>query len=211
MSSVRTHLPSARGRRHPGDARLRQALRQFPRKLFCAASPDHECELPAPPDQLTVEKMLEALQLNGTERVLEIGSATAYTAALLSHLAAEVYSVVTEQEAAERRGLHLHALGCGNAHVVLAAPHGGWPSAAPYQAILVGASAAQVPLPLIHQLDLGGRLVIPIGDDQSQLLERVYKRQGALSSETLGACHVAALADGPPEPSLVPWVHQPRE
>jgi protein-L-isoaspartate(D-aspartate) O-methyltransferase len=154
--------------------------------------------------------LLEALELEGTERVLEIGSGTAYTAALLSHLATEVYSVVSEQEAAERRGRHLHALGCRNAHVVLAAPHAGWPTAAPYQAILVAASAAQVPLELIHQLDLGGRLVIPIGDEQAQLLERVYKRQGAVSSETLGACHVAVLTDGPREQSPVPWVHQPR-
>ncbi|HEX2873437.1 MAG TPA: hypothetical protein VHP33_19395 [Polyangiaceae bacterium] len=185
-------------------------MRRFPRKQFCAASPEHESELQAPPEERTVVTMLEALELNGTERVLEIGSTTAYTAALLSQLSAEVYSVVAEQDAAERRGRHLHALGCRNAHVVLGAPHTGWPSAAPYQAILVGASAAQVPLELIDQLELGGCLVIPIGDEQAQLLERVYKRRGALSSETLGACHVAMLADGPRERSLVPWVHQPR-
>jgi len=154
--------------------------------------------------------MIEALELAGTERVLELGCPSAYAAAVLSRLAAEVYSVVSEQELAERRGRHLYALGCRNVHVVLSPPQAGWPSAAPYQAIVVGAAAAEVPLELIHQLDLGGRLVISIGDEAGQLLERVYKCQGALKSETLGSCHLGMLADARHTPSLVPWVHQPR-
>jgi protein-L-isoaspartate(D-aspartate) O-methyltransferase len=198
----------SRGRRESAESRLRDALVQFPRSLFCSEEPHHESELREPPEDLTVVTMIEALELSGTERVLDLGSPSAYTAAVLSHLAAEVYSVVSEPELAERRGRGLYALGCRNVHVVLSPPPVGWPGAAPYQAIVVGAAAAQVPLELIHQLDLGGRLVISIGDEKEQLLERVYKRQGALKSETLGACHLGMLAGACDTPSLVPWVHQ---
>lgn len=211
MSSVQVPNRVAGGRRNSVESRLREALVQYPRSLFCTEEPKHASELGEPPEDLTVVTMIEALDLAGTERVLELGSPTAYMAALLSHLAAEVYSVVSEQELAERRGRDLYALGCRNVHVVLSPPAAGWPGAAPYQAIVVGAAAAQVPLELIHQLDVGGRLVISIGDEKEQLLERVYKcpSQGALKSETLGACHLGMLADSRHTPSLVPWVHQP--
>ena len=158
------------------------------------------------PEGLTVASMINALELVGRERVLEIGSPTADTAVALSHLAAEVYSVVSDPDLADRRGRNLHALRCHNVHVVLSPAEAGWPAAAPYQAILVGAAAAEVPLELIHQLELGGRLVISIGDETGQLLERVYKCQGALKSETLGACHLAMLANARHTPSCVPWV-----
>jgi protein-L-isoaspartate(D-aspartate) O-methyltransferase len=172
--------------------------------------PKHESELREPPEDLTVVTMLEGLGLVGTERVLELGSPTAYAAALLSQLAAEVYSVAPDQDVAERRERELASLGCRNVHVVLATPHVGWPVAAPYQAILVGAAAAELPLELVHQLDLGGRLVISIGDATAQLLERVHKRQGAVDSETLGACHLSLLAGQRQTPSQVPWAPQSR-
>lgn len=207
MSSVQ--VPASQGRRTSAESRLREALVQFPRSLFCTEEPKHESELREPPEELTVVTMIEALELAGTERVLELGAPTAYAAAVLSQLAAEVYAVVSEPELAERRGRDLYALGCRNVHVVLSPPQAGWPAAAPYQAIVVGAAAARVPLELIHQLDLGGRLVISIGDEHGQLLERIYKCQGALKSETLGTCHLGMLAHARHTPSLVPWVHQP--
>lgn len=210
MSSVQPPSPVSRGRRNSAESRLRDALVQFPRSLFRSPEPKHQSELRELPEDLTVVSMIEALELAGTERVLELGSPTAYTTAVLSHLAAEVYSIVSEPELAERRGRDLYALGCRNVHVVLSPPQVGWPEAAPYQAILVGAAAPQVPLELIHQLDLGGRLVISIGDDNGQLLERVYKCQDALKSETLGTSHLGMLADARHTPSLVPWVHQPQ-
>jgi protein-L-isoaspartate(D-aspartate) O-methyltransferase len=197
--------PSARGRHSP-EARLREALLHVPRSLFCEEEPPkHESEVREPPEDLTVVTMLEGLALVGTERVLELGSPTAYTAALLSHLAAEVYSVAADQDVAERREQELHSLDCRNVHVVLAAPQVGWPVAAPYQAILVGAAASELPLELVHQLDLGGRLVISIGDANAQLLERVHKRQDSVDSETLGACHLSLLPGARQTPSQVPW------
>lgn len=207
MSSVQAPSHISKGWRDSAEGRLREALLAFPRSLFCSAeAPEHESELRAPPEDLNVVTMLEALELAGTERVLELGSPTAYAAAVLSHLAAEVYSVVSEPELAERRARELDALECRNVHVVLSAPLTGWPEAGPYQAILVGAAASEMPLELINQLDLDGRLVISIGDENAQLLERVYKRQGALKSETLGTCHLRMLADARRTPSVVPWV-----
>jgi len=203
--------PASHGRRNSAESRLRDALVHFPRSLFCSEEPKHEGELREPPEDLTVVTMIEALQLVGSERVMELGSPTAYTAAVLSQLAAEVYSVVAESELAERRGRDLHALGCRNVHVVPSPSEAGWPAAARYQAIVVGAAAAQIPNELINQLDLGGRLVIPIGDEKEQLLERVvYEGQGALKSETLCTCHLGMLADGRHRPSVVPWAHQVR-
>lgn len=208
MSSVRPPSPGSKRRHPPAESRLREALCQFPRSLFGPEEPVHACEPREPPEELTLVTMLEALELVGTERVLEIGSPTAYLAAVLSHLAAEVYSVVSEQGLADGRGRALSALGCRNVHVVFSAPHAGWPEAAPYQAILVGAAASQVPLELIHQLDLGGRLVISIGNEKAQLLERMHLRRGALDTETLGTCHLGMLADECRSPSLVPWTHE---
>ena len=205
MNSVQAPSPASKGKRSSGESRLRDALLHFPRALFCSEEPKHESELREPPEDLTVVTMLEALELAGTERVLELGSPTSYTAAVLTHLAAEVYSVAVEGAVAERRERELSALGCRNVHVVLADPQAGWPAAAPYQAMLVGAAAAHVPLELVHQLDLGGRLVISIGNAQAQLLERLHKRHGALDSETLGACHLSMLADARHSPSRVPW------
>jgi protein-L-isoaspartate(D-aspartate) O-methyltransferase len=199
------------GPRTSAESRLREALLHVPRSLFCLEQPaKHESEVGEPPEDLTFLTMLEGLQLVGTERVLELGSPTAYTAALLSHLAAEVYSVAPDQAVLERRERELGELGCRNVHVVLATPHAGWPVAAPYQAILVGAAASELPLELVHQLALGGRLVISIGDAHAQLLERVHVRQGAVDSETLGACHLSVLAEARSSPSVVPWAQQSR-
>lgn len=210
MSSVPPSSPVSKTSRRSAEGRLREALVRFPRSAFVSEEPKHESEQRELPEDLTVVTMLEALELVGTERVLEIGSPTGYPAALLSHLAAEVYSVAAEREVAERRGRELHALGCRNVHVVLSAPHVGWPAAAPYQAIVIGAAASEVPLDLINQLDLGGRLVILIGDEHGQLLERVYKGQGGLKSETLGTGHLGMLAEAVDTPSCVPWVHPSR-
>jgi protein-L-isoaspartate(D-aspartate) O-methyltransferase len=211
MSAAQPRSPSSKGRRTGPDSRLREALLEVPRSLFSTEAPERRSGLREPAEDPTLVTMLEALELTGTERVLEIGSPTAYTAAVLSHLAAEVYSVAAEPELAQRRRRELHASGCRNVHVVPSAPHAGWPEGAPYQAILVSGAASQVPLELVHQLDLGGRLVIPIGDENAQLLERMHLRQGAVSSETVGSCQLAMLADASHSPSLVPWASEPEE
>lgn len=152
--------------------------------------------------------MLQALELVGTERVLDVGWSSPYVAALLSQLAAEVYTVVDTSELVAPREEELSALGCSNVHVVSAEACEGWPTSAPYQAILVGGAASEVPLPLLDQLDLGGRLVVPIGDAEGQLLERLLKRRGAVESETLGACHLGLLTGAQASPPSFPWTRR---
>lgn len=193
------------------ERRLRAALQRFPRGLFSeTASPPPGAELRELPSAPIVFALLEALALEGGERVLEVGSPSAYLAAVLSHLAGEVYSVTLGLERAEERTRELTALGCGNVTVIDAEPHAGWPSRAPYQAIVVGAGASEVPVALLDQLDVGGHLVIPIGDANAQMLECLRKRKGALDSETLTACRMKMLAGERRSPSSYPWT-RPRE
>ena len=142
--------------------------------------------------------------------MLEVGSPSAYLAALLSQLAARVYSLTRDASEAKERLSILAELGCNNVHVVVANPTAGWPDASPYQAIVVGAGAPAVPRELVDQLDVGGRLVIPVGDADAQLLECLRKRPEAIEAQTLGSCHMAMLAGAPRAPSRYPWT-RPRE
>jgi protein-L-isoaspartate(D-aspartate) O-methyltransferase len=187
------------------ESRLRAALLHFPLSRFHPAAEQHEAELEQPPEDLAVVTMLEALELDGTERVLEIGSPTAYLTALLSYLATDVYSLVARAEQAKARERELSALGCRNVHVVRAAPQSGWSAGAPYQAIVVGAAAPELPLELVNQLAVNGRLVIAVGDAHAQLLERLHKRHDTLDSETLGACHLHMLEGEERSLSSFPW------
>lgn len=192
----------------PGGSRLHAALLHFPRSRFASEHPSLEAELREPPEALVLVSMLEALELRGSERILDVGSQTSYASALLSQLAAEVYSLVDTVELAEQRERELTELGCRNVQVVQGDAIVGWQAGAPYQAILVGAGVPQVPVPVLDQLDVGGRLVIPIGDKHAQLLERLRKRPGAVDSETLCACHLRMLAGQRGTPSSFPWTNR---
>jgi protein-L-isoaspartate(D-aspartate) O-methyltransferase len=203
-------LASTEGKK-TDERRLRAALQRFPRALFSkSASTPQVPDVPELPSEPVVFALLEALALDGTERVLELGSPNAYLAALLSHLAGEVYSVTHLPELVEERARELTLLGCDNVNVVHADPHLGWPAPAPYQAIVVGAGSSEVPVALLDQLDVGGRLVIPIGDAHAQMLECLRKRTGALDSQTLGACQMKMLTGERRAPSSYPWT-RPRE
>jgi protein-L-isoaspartate(D-aspartate) O-methyltransferase len=203
-------LASPEGAR-PDDRRLRAALQRFPRTLFVpTATRSYEAELHELPPEQVVIALFDALALDGTERVLEIGSSTAYLTALLSHLAGEVCSVTLEPQQVGERARALSLFRCNNVEVVHAEPHTGWPPRAPYQAIVVGAGASEVPLELIDQLDVGGRLVIPIGDADAQMLECMRKRKDAVDSQTLSACRLKMLAGTRRSPSSYPWT-RPRD
>lgn len=125
---------------------------------------------------------LSLARLQGAERVLEVGTGSGYQTALLAQLAARVYSIESVPELARQARERLAGLGIEN--VVLRAGDGspGWPEEAPFDAILVGAAAPRVPEPLRAQLGVGGRLVIPVGDDRQQRLLRLT-RTGADTME----------------------------
>jgi protein-L-isoaspartate(D-aspartate) O-methyltransferase len=123
-----------------------------------------------------VAMMTEALELEGGEKVLEIGTGSGYAAAVLSKIAQDVYTVERIGQLAEKSAALLAKTGCGNVHVLHADGTLGWPDHAPYDAIIVAAGGPQVPESLKAQLKIGGRLVIPVGADRRlQELVRVTR------------------------------------
>ncbi|MFZ5690311.1 MAG: protein-L-isoaspartate(D-aspartate) O-methyltransferase [Pseudomonadota bacterium] len=120
--------------------------------------------------------MIEALNLKGGERVLEIGAGSGYAAAVLSKIAGEVYTVERIGQLAEKAAARLADLGYSNVHVLHGDGTKGWPEHMPYDAIVVAAGGPKVPDALKLQLKIGGRLVIPVGTDPTvQELVRITR------------------------------------
>ncbi len=140
-----------------------------------------------------VASMTAALGLTGTERVLEIGTGCGYQAAVLSRLAAEVYSVESRPPLALAAQERLARLGYTNVHVHCGDGTLGLPECAPFDAILVTAAAPAVPAPLLEQLADGGRLVIPVGSEEHQELRLIRKLGGQVASRVIEECRFVPL------------------
>jgi len=168
------------------DARVLAAMRKVAREAFVPESLSElaydDTPLPIGSGQTIsqpyiVAFMLEALQLDGGEKVLEIGTGSGYAAAVLAEIAGEVTTVERLHPLAERAAEIFAQLGYRNIHVRRGDGTRGWPEHAPYDAIVVTAGGPQVPEALKQQLAIGGRLVIPVGADQdSQQLMRITRR-----------------------------------
>jgi protein-L-isoaspartate(D-aspartate) O-methyltransferase len=137
--------------------------------------------------------MTMALELGGKERVLEIGTGSGYQSAVLSRLASQVISVERLPGLAARARRSLDALGVSNVVVYLGDGSLGRPGDAPFDAILVTASAPAIPPPLLDQLGPGGRLVAPVGTRDEQLLYRVRRTERGFVRENLGRCRFVDL------------------
>lgn len=123
-----------------------------------------------------VAYMIEALQLKGGEKILEIGGGSGYAAAILARIADHVFTIERLPELASRAQSNLFAAGTRNVTVRCADGTQGWPEEAPFDAVLVSAGAPEVPRPLLDQLKIGGRMVVPVGyDPTSQDLIRVIR------------------------------------
>jgi protein-L-isoaspartate(D-aspartate) O-methyltransferase len=140
-----------------------------------------------------VAAMTEALELTGTERVLEIGTGSGYQAAVLSVLVSQVLTVESHTLLALAAQERLTNLGYTNVHVHNGDGSAGFPDAAPYDAILVTAGAPGIPQIFASQLREGGRLVIPVGDRDNQELVRAQLENGQLKSRVLFNCKFVPL------------------
>ena len=137
--------------------------------------------------------MTEALELEGHERVLEVGTGSAYQTAILAELAAKVYSVERMKPLALRAMQRLESLGYYNVLIRVGDGSVGWKEMAPFDAILVTAGAPQIPIPLIEQLGENGRLVVPVGQIKNQVLKKGTKRGAGISWTDLGDCRFVKL------------------
>lgn len=173
-------------RRGIRDERVLEAMLTIPRHEFVPPEQVHQAYVDAPlpignsqtiSQPYIVALMTELLYLKGDETVLEIGTGSGYQAAILAHLAKKVYSIERIPELAERAQSLLHSLQLENIEVVVGDGSCGLPEHAPYQAIIVTASAPEVPKPLEDQLSDGGRLVVPVGSRVGQVLE-LWRREG---------------------------------
>lgn len=184
------------------EARVLQAMRDTPRHLFVPlryrSAAYEDMPLPIGYEQtisqpLMVAMMVEALQLRGDERVLEIGTGSGYQAAILARLVAVVFSIERVSDLAVQARATLASLGLRNVHVIVGDGSVGLPEHGPYGAIIVAAASPKLPQPLIEQLDTEGRLVIPVGDRHEQTLVRVTKTAQGTQTEHLGGCRFVPL------------------
>ncbi|MGH7717898.1 MAG: protein-L-isoaspartate(D-aspartate) O-methyltransferase [Gemmatimonadaceae bacterium] len=141
----------------------------------------------------THARYLELLRLTGHERVLEIGTGSGYQTVLLSHLAAQVFSVERVGALIERARDAIRASGARNVSVLVGDGTLGWRDYAPYDAILVTAGAADVPAPLAEQLADGGRMLIPLGSRDEQMLTLLTRRGTSLERRDIGQVRFVPL------------------
>jgi protein-L-isoaspartate(D-aspartate) O-methyltransferase len=179
------------------DARVIRAMREVPRHAFV---PEHSLELAYEDHPLSigwdvtisqpslVALMSEALELEGGERVLEIGTGSGYQSAVLCKLGAQVDSVEVVPELAARAQAILAEIGCASVRIHTGDGWAGWPENAPYDRIVVTAAPDVLPRALVTQLREGGLILVPVGtQERDQRLERWRKRDGMLYKQDLGA------------------------
>ncbi|SDS84067.1 protein-L-isoaspartate(D-aspartate) O-methyltransferase [Gillisia sp. Hel1_33_143] len=155
------------------DAKVLEAIRTIPRHLFMDSSfEDHAYQdkaFPIAADQTisqpyTVGFQSELLEIKKGDMVLEIGTGSGYQTAVLCELGAKVYSIERQRELYRKTKLFLSKIGYRPKHLSFGDGYKGWPEYAPFDKIIVTAGAPYVPKPLLAQLKVGGRLVIPVGD-----------------------------------------------
>jgi protein-L-isoaspartate(D-aspartate) O-methyltransferase len=187
------------------DLAVLKAFAETPRHLFVPEAVRHrayeDAALPIGAGQtisrpFTQARYLETLRLKGHEKVLEVGTGSGYQTALLGALAEQVFSVERVRPLAEAALRTLRAAGGGAANVSVLVGDGtlGWSAYAPYDAILVAAGGPEVPPPLIEQLTIGGRLLIPLAEPGgAQVLTLVERTPGGPRHTPLGGARFVPL------------------
>jgi len=184
------------------DKRVLAAMSRIPRERFVPPEEQHlayeDIPLPIGLDQtisqpFIVALMTEALELTGSEKVLELGTGSGYQVAILAELAQVVVTVERLPPLAEAAKRVLDSLGYANIEVHLTEKALGWQAGAPYNAIIVTAGAPRVPATLLAQLAVGGRLVIPVGSRYVQELYKITKHRKKNTVQNLGGCRFVSL------------------
>jgi len=190
-------------RRGIRDERVLEAMEEVPRHEFVAAGDvqrayeDHP--LPIGHGQTIsqpyiVALMIEALELKGYERVLEVGTGSGYQTAILARLAARIYTMELDPELAQAAKDRLGKMElAGSVEVIVGDGSLGYPQAAPFDAIVVAAAAPDLPECYLDQLAEGGRLVIPVGTLDHQELRQIRKIGGRVVPRLLGDCRFVPL------------------
>jgi len=189
-------------RRGITDARVLDAMRRIPRHRFVeeglahSAYEDHP--LPIGEGQTIsqpyiVALMTSLLELTGQEKVLEVGTGSGYQTALLGALARRVCSIERLPRLAERARAMLESLGVSNVWIRVGNGALGWPDEAPFDRILVAAGGPTVPPPLMEQLAEGGRMILPVGSAEDQVLTVVERTSGEIRSREMGECKFVKL------------------
>lgn len=187
------------------DERVLSAMERVPREEFVAeeyrsqAYEDHP--LPIGEKQTIsqpyiVASMLEAVAIQPSEKVLEIGAGSGYVTALLAEIAREVFAVERHAALASKASEMLDRLHYSNAQVILGDGSQGLAEHAPFDVIVVSAAAPELPPALIAQLAEGGRMIIPVGVDDSQQLQLIEKRDGQLRTALREFCRFVPLISG---------------
>lgn len=184
------------------DPRVLEAMKSVPRHEFVNESlidqaySDHPLPIG---DQQTISQpyivalMTEALQVDKDDRVLEIGTGSGYQAAILAELAYRVYTIERNRTLYERARQILEKLGYYNAICRYGDGTLGWKEEGPFDAILVTAGAPEVPKPLVDQLKVGGRMIVPVGSSFSQDLVKLYRDEKGIHQTDLGGCRFVKL------------------
>jgi len=185
------------------DERVLEAMNRVPRHAFVPPALQSQAykdnALPISGGQtisqpFIVARMTELLELKGRERVLEIGSGSGYQTAVLATVARKVFAVERLPVLAAEAKQKLMRLGFRNISYRCDDGTNGWEVYAPFDAILVAAGGPTIPEPLVKQLEIGGRMVIPIGSDQkNQTLVRVTRTQKGYETENFGSCAFVPL------------------
>lgn len=184
------------------DKRVLAAMSRLPREIFVPPESRRmayeDRPLPIGCEQTIsqpyiIALMTQALELTGSEKVLEIGTGSGYQTAILAELAMQVVTVERLPELAESARKVLDSLGYTNIEMHIAGETLGWKPGAPYDAILVTAGAPELPEELLAQLAYGGRMVIPVGSRFIQELYKVTKRKDRNILENLGGCRFVSL------------------
>lgn len=196
----------ARGIRDP---RVLEAMRQVPRHEFVpeqqAPYAYEDSPLPIGLGQTIsqpyiVGYMSEQLQLEPHMKVLEIGTGSGYQAAVLAELVDEVYSIEIVPDLAQRSKETLDRLGYDNVHVRAGDGYRGWPEAAPFDRIIVTAAPPRIPQPLIDQLKVGGRMIVPVGDRYQQMTILTKTEKGVAEQRTIDVVFVPMTGEAQQKP-----------